>query len=157
VAGIVAAAVLVTLLLLFFRYTRTGLAMRAAAFDQEVALTQGVSVPLVFALSWAIAAVLAAVAGLFIQPNTGTLTSTDFAFALRALPVVVIGGLDSIGGALVAALIVGIAEQLTVTYNISHLTFLGKNFALVVPYLVMFVVLLVRPSGLFGTREVERV
>ena len=156
-AGIVAAIVLVTGLLLFFRYTRTGLAMRATAFDQEVALTQGVSVPAVFALSWAFAAVLAMVGGLFISPDTGQLSSTQFAFALRALPVVVIGGLDSIGGAVVAALIVGIAEQLTVTYNISHLSFLGKNFALIVPYLVMFIVLLVRPYGLFGTREVERV
>jgi branched-chain amino acid transport system permease protein len=131
--------------------------MRATAFDQEVALTQGVSVSTVFALSWAIAACLATLAALFISPNTGSIDTNMFVFALKALPVVVIGGLDSIGGALVAALIVGIAESLTITYQPQYFSFLGGNFAHVMPYLVMFVVLLIRPYGLFGTREVERV
>lgn len=156
-AAIVAAVVLVSALLAFFRFTRMGLAMRAAAFDQEVALTQGVSVSVVFAMSWAIAAVLAAVAALFVDLNTGSLSPNDAAFALRALPVLVIGGLDSIGGALVAAVIVGIAEQLTSVYAPQYFDWVGSGFNQVVPYLVMFVVLLVRPYGLFGTREVERV
>jgi len=157
IAAIVVAAVLVVALLVFFRYTRIGLAMRATAFDQEVALTQGVSVARVFAVSWAIAAVLAAIAALFVNLNTGSLSPNDAAFALRALPVVVIGGLDSIGGALVAAVIVGIAEQLTSVYSPQYFDWVGAGFAQVVPYLVMFIVLLVRPYGLFGTKEVERV
>ncbi len=155
--GIVVAVVAIGLLLAFFRYSRFGLAMRATAFDQEVALTQGVSVPSVFALSWAMAAILATLAALFISPNTGGLEPNMFAFALKALPVVVIGGLDSIGGALLAALIVGIAEALTITYQPQYAEFLGANFAQVMPYVVMFFVLLVRPYGLFGTKEVERV
>ena len=155
--AIVAAAVLVAGLLAFFRFSRMGLAMRAAAFDQEVALIQGVSVAAVFAISWAMASVLATVASLFINPDLGSLTPNSYALALKALPVVVIGGLDSIGGTLVAALLVGVAEALTGTYQ-SHLTpYIGQNFSQVVPYLVMFFVLLIRPYGLFGTREVERV
>jgi branched-chain amino acid transport system permease protein len=156
-AGIVVAIVVIAALLAFFRFTRFGLAMRATAFDQEVALTQGVSVPAVFAISWAIAAVLATLAALFISPNSGTIEPNMFVLALKALPIVVIGGLDSIGGTLIAALIVGIAEALTITYQPQYAEFLGANFAQVMPYLVMFVVLLVRPYGLFGTREVERV
>ncbi|MCB2223984.1 MAG: branched-chain amino acid ABC transporter permease [Actinobacteria bacterium] len=156
-AAIVVATVVILALLAFFRYSRIGLAMRATAFDQEVALTQGVSVSSVFALSWAIGAALATLAALFISPNTGTIEVNMFAFALKALPVVVIGGLDSIGGALIAALIVGIAESLTIAYQPQYAAFLGSNVAQVMPYLVMFVVLLVRPYGLFGTKEVERV
>ncbi len=156
VAGIVFAVVLVGVLLAFFRYSRHGLAMRATAFDQEVALTQGVSVSTVFALSWAIAAVLAMVAGVFISAEVG-LTQSAPALALKALAVVVVGGLDSISGALVGALLVAVAEMLTATYQPQHAEFLGRGFSQVVPYLVMFVVLLVRPYGLFGTKEVERV
>lgn len=156
-AGIVVAVVAIGLLLAFFRYSRIGLAMRATAFDQEVALTQGVSVSAVFALSWGIAAVLATLGALFMSPNSGSVNVNMFAFALKALPVVVVGGLDSIGGALVAAVIVGLAEALTIAYQPQYAEFLGGNFSQVVPYLVMFVVLLVRPYGLFGTKEVERV
>jgi branched-chain amino acid transport system permease protein len=156
-AAIIVAVLVIGALLAFFRYSRMGLAMRATAFDQEVALTQGVSVGSVFAVSWAIAAGLATLAALFINPSGSTINVNMFVFGLKALPVVVIGGLDSIGGTLVAALIVGIAEALTITYQPQYATFLGANFAQVVPYLVMFVVLLVRPYGLFGTKEVERV
>jgi branched-chain amino acid transport system permease protein len=131
--------------------------MRATAFDQEVALTQGVSVSTVFALSWALAAVLAVLAAPFVNMNAGSLGVNDFVFALRALPVVVIGGLDSIGGALVAALLVAVIEQLVSVYQTQHFNWVGVGFAQVVPYLIMFVVLLVRPYGLFGTKEVERV
>jgi len=156
-AAIVVAVVVIIALLAFFRFTRFGLAMRATAFDQEVALTQGVSVPSVFAISWAIAAVLATLAALFVSPNSGTIEPNMFVLALKALPVVVIGGLDSIGGTLIAALIVGIAEALTIGYQPQYAEFLGANFAQVMPYLVMFIVLLIRPYGLFGTKEVERV
>ncbi len=159
IAAMVVAVVLVTALLAFFRYSRMGLAMRAAAVDQEVALIQGVSVGSVFSVSWAIAAVLAMFAGLFMSPDTGALTASMYPLALKALPVVVIGGLDSIGGTLIAALIVGVAEALTNTYQpgIDQLAWMGNNVAQVVPYFVMFIVLLIRPYGLFGTKEVERV
>jgi len=156
IAGVITAVVLVGALLAFFRYSRMGLAMRATAFDQEVALTQGVSVPMVFAVSWAIASVLAMFGGVFLGTGIG-LDGSVTVTALKALPVVVIGGLDSISGALVGALIVAMVEMLTATYQPQYAEFLGKNFSQVVPYLVMFIVLLVRPYGLFGTEEVERI
>ena len=156
VAAIVTAVLLVAILLVFFKYSRMGLAMRATAFDQEVALTQGVSVSAVFALSWAIAAVLAMFGGVFIGAGLG-LDRSAAVVALKALPVVVVGGLDSIAGALMGALIIGTAEALTAIYQPQYAGFLGRNFSQVVPYLVMFLVLLFRPYGLFGTKEVERV
>ena len=156
IAGVVAAVVLVGALLAFFKYSRMGLAMRATAFDQEVALTQGVSVPMVFAVSWAIASVLAMVGGVFLGVGIG-LDKSVTVTALKALPVVVVGGLDSISGALAGALLVAMIEMLSATYQPQYAAFLGKNFSQVVPYLVMFVVLLIRPYGLFGTEEVERV
>jgi len=157
IAALVAAIVLVLALLAFFRFSRMGLAMRAAAFDQEVALIQGVSVGAVFSVSWAIAAVLAMVAGLFMSPDTGSLTASMYPLALKALPVVVIGGLDSIGGTLVAALLVGLVESFTNSFQPTYAGFLGNNVSQVIPYVVMFIVLLIRPYGLFGTKEVERV
>lgn len=155
-AGIITAAILVVILLAFFKYSRVGLAMRATAFDQEVALTQGVSVSTVFALSWAIAAVLAMFGGVFIGAGFG-LDRSAGVIALKALPVVVVGGLDSITGAIVGALIIAVTEVFTSAYQPVYAEFLGRNFSQVVPYLVMFIVLLVRPYGLFGTKEIERV
>jgi branched-chain amino acid transport system permease protein len=155
-AAIVTAVILVAMLLAFFKYSRLGLAMRATAFDQEVALTQGVSVSTVFAVSWAIAAVLAMFGGVFIGSGFG-LDRSAGVIALKALPVVVVGGLDSIAGALIGALIIATAEAMTAFYQPQYAEFLGRNFSQVVPYLVMFVVLLFRPHGLFGTKEVERV
>ncbi len=77
--------------------------------------------------------------------------------ALKALPAIIIGGLDSIGGAVVGGLLVGLVESFFATYQGEYLPFLGQNFSLVSPYVLLLVVLLVRPYGLFGTREVERV
>ncbi|HEX6946475.1 MAG TPA: branched-chain amino acid ABC transporter permease [Acidimicrobiia bacterium] len=156
VAAIITAVVLVSALLVFFKYSRMGLAMRAAAFDQEVALTQGVSVASVFALSWALSAVLAMFGGVFVGAGVGIDRSAQVV-ALKALPVVIVGGLDSIGGALVGAIIIGITEALAQNYQPTLAPGLGRNFSQVVPYLVMFIVLLIRPTGLFGTEEVERV
>ena len=156
IAAVVTAILLVAVLILFFNYSRMGLAMRATAFDQEVAITQGVSVAWVFALSWALASVLAMFGGIFVGAGIG-LDRTAAVVALKALPVVVVGGLDSIAGALVGALIVAIAETMTSAFQPQYAEFLGRNFSQVVPYVVMFVVLLIRPYGLFGTREIERV
>ncbi|MEK7251867.1 MAG: branched-chain amino acid ABC transporter permease [Actinomycetota bacterium] len=156
VAAIVTVVLLVSLLLAFFRYSRMGLAMRATAFDQEVALTQGVSVSTVFALSWAIAAVLAMFGGVFLGSGIG-LDRSAAVTALKALPVVVVGGLDSIAGAIVGAVIVAVGEMLAATYQPQYAAFLGKGFSQLVPYVIMFLVLLVKPYGLFGTKEIERV
>lgn len=155
-ATIVTAAIVVGLLLAFFRYSRFGLAMRAVAADQEVALAQGVRVTRVNAPAWAIAAVLATLAGVFLGAGTGLAPAVGTR-AIRALPAAVIGGLDSIAGAIVGGLLIGLLEAYMVTYQSEYLGFLGANFANVVAWALMFLILLVRPSGLFGTVEVERV
>ena len=149
-------AVVVTVLFAFFKYSRIGLAMRATAFDQEVALAQGISVGTVFALSWAIAGALAALAGTLAGTSAGVDQQT-WILALKALPAIILGGLDSIGGAVIGGLVVGVVESLVGTYQSAYFPWLGSNFSLVSPYVVMLIVLMVRPYGLFGTPEVERV
>jgi len=154
-AMLVAATVLVAGLFAFFRYTRMGLAMRATSYDQEAALAQGVSVGAVFGLSWFLAGALASVAGTFVAVGPGV-TESLWIVALTALPVIILGGLDSLPGAVIGGLVVGIVQEVTATYQ-GHLDFLGGNVSVITPYIVMLVVLLVKPYGLFGTREVERV
>ncbi|SCL35405.1 branched-chain amino acid transport system permease protein [Micromonospora nigra] len=154
-AAVVAAGLLVAALFAFFRFTRTGLAMRAAALDQEAALAHGVSVGAVFALSWALAGGLAAVAGTFAAAG-GSVDGALWLIALTALPVIILGGLDSLPGAVVGGLAVGVLQELTATYA-NDVAWLGGNVSVITPYVLMLIVLLVRPYGLFGTREVERV
>lgn len=156
--GLVAVTALcVIALAVFFRYSRYGLAMRATALDQETALAQGIKVGAMFAMAWAIAGGLAAVAGTFVAAGNAGMEQTSWIIALKALPAIIIGGLDSLPGAVIGGLSVGIVEALTATYQPDAAPWLGNNFALVAPYALMFLVLLVRPYGLFGTKEVERV
>ncbi len=155
-ATLVTTLVVVAALFAFYRWSRTGLAMRAASSDQEVAQAQGVSVGGVFSLSWALAAMLAGLAGVFLSTGIG-LEQNLWLTALKALPVIILGGLDSLGGAVVAGLSIGVVEALVGNYGGSVSPVFGGDFFLVVPYLLMLLVLLVRPYGLFGTREVERI
>jgi branched-chain amino acid transport system permease protein len=154
-AAVITAAALVALLFVFFRYTRMGLAMRAVSEDQEAALAQGVSVGAVFAVSWALAGGLAAVAGTFAAAGV-SVDNTFWPIALYALPVIILGGLDSLPGAVVAGLAIGVLRAHADAYP-DDWSWLGRNPSVIVPWLVMVLVLIVRPYGLFGTREVERV
>lgn len=156
IAMIVVLIAVVAALFAFFRYSRWGLAMRAASLDQETSLVQGVSVGGVMALSWAMAGGLAAVAGAFVGTGSGVDQAT-WIIALKALPAIIIGGLDSIEGAVVGGLAVGVVESFVASYQDDFAPWLGNNFALVSPYVLLLIVLLVKPYGLFGTREVERV
>lgn len=153
----VVTALVVVGLLTFFRKSRTGLAMRATALDQETALAQGIKVGTMFALAWAIAGGLAAIAGTFVATQAAGIEQTTWIIALKALPAIIIGGLESINGAVIGGLAVGVVEALTAVYQPDVAPWLGANFALVAPYALMFAVLLVRPYGLFGQKEVERV
>jgi branched-chain amino acid transport system permease protein len=155
IAMIVTTAVLVGLLFAFFRFTRMGLAMRAAADDQEAALVQGVSVGAVFALAWALAGGLATVAGTFAAVGS-SVDGSLWLIALVALPVIILGGLDSLPGAVIGGLAVGVIAELVAKYQ-QYVPWLGNNVSVITPYVLMLIVLLVRPYGLFGTREVERV
>ncbi len=157
IATIITALVMVGLVAMFFR-SRTGIAMRATAFDQEAARAQGINVGRIFSIAWAIGAVLATIAGIFVsvfpRRSAGVDPSTAF-FAFKAFPVIILGGLDSIVGAVVGAFIIGLAEAAAGEWI--KFDFLGAGFGGIVPYLLMLLVLLVRPYGLFGTEEVRRV
>ena len=155
--AMVTAAVLISLFFAAFKFSSWGVAMRASAEDGETAALMGIRLGRVSALAWVIGAGLAAVAGLFLvgSPTPGVTPGVS-AVALRAFPAAILGGLDSTGGALIGGMVIGIAEALAAGYQ-EQLLFLGRGFGDVVPYVVMILVLLVRPSGLFGTKELTRV
>lgn len=157
IARLVIALVAIGIVGLFLARSRTGLAMRATAFDQETSLAQGINVGRMFGLSWGIAAAMAALAGALLTAGSSGVETTVALVALKALPVIILGGLDSIKGSVIAGLIIGIAESLTRTYQPIYAPWLGANFDVIVPYLIMIIVLMVRPYGLYGTKEVVRV
>ena len=155
--AMVTAAVLIGLFFTAFKFSSWGVAMRASAEDGETAALMGIRLGRVSALAWVIGAALAAIAGMFLvgSPTPGV-TPGVHSVALRAFPAAILGGLDSTGGALVGGMVIGIAEAMASGYQ-EQLLFLGRGFGDVVPYVVMIIVLLVRPSGLFGTKELTRV
>ncbi len=134
---------------LFFRYTRDGIAMRAIADDQQAALSMGISIPRVFGVAWGLAAASAAIGGIMLGNIVGVSPNVA-AIGLRVFPVVILGGLDSIKGAVVGGAIIGLLEVYVGFY-------VGHGLNLVVPYLVLIMVLMVRPYGLFGKEIIERV
>jgi len=145
----------------FFKVSKYGIAMRATSLDQEASLAQGINVGRIFGLVWFIGGILAAFAGFFITGGFNLLTQASFISAFRALPAVVIGGLDSIPGAIVGSLIIGLTQGYVAYYQFpfeaaTGIT-LGSGFSLLAPYLIMFGILIIKPDGLFGTEEVERV
>jgi branched-chain amino acid transport system permease protein len=159
-AAMIAAAVAFVAVFLFYR-SRMGIAMRAVAYDQEAAMAQGIPIARVFAIAWGAGAVLAALGGIFAtQPPISQTVAVEVAtanVAFRALPAVILGGLDSVQGALIGGLLVGLAEIYAGQYLSGYTGVLGSGYPLIVPYVVMIITLLVRPYGLFGTPEIRRV
>ncbi|MGA5760652.1 branched-chain amino acid ABC transporter permease [Nonomuraea bangladeshensis] len=155
--ALVTAALLIAVFLLAFKFTGWGVAMRATAEDPETAALMGVRLGRVSLSAWAVAGALAAVAALFlcVFPTPGLDRGASFA-ALKAFPAAILGGLDSTTGALVGGLVVGVTEALMTGYQ-NDLTFLGRGIGDVAPFLVMIAILLLRPAGLFGTKELARV
>lgn len=153
--GIVAGVL--SLFFVYFRRSAMGVSMRAVAVDQEAAMAQGISVRRVFAASWAIAGGVAALAGMSLASGSAALRPSISLFALLAFPAIILGGFDSPGGAVLGGVVIGVVQQLTAGYAPQHAPWLGDNVHLVMPYVVMILVLLVRPYGLFGTEEVQRV
>jgi len=147
------AAVMVVGLLLFFRYTRVGLSFRAVADDQFAALAVGLRLPRIWATVWAASGLVALVAGLLWGARSGVQFSLSLV-VLKALPVLVLGGFDSIAGAIVGGLIVGASEKLAEVYLGA---FIGGGIEGWFAYVLALAFLLVRPSGLFGQNRVERV
>ena len=142
------AAVVITAFTVYFRRSRTGVAMRAAASDPVTAYVLGIDVRAMQRLTWIFAGLVGAIAGIVVASMTSLSPALGSA-ALTVLAVIILGGLDSIAGAIVAGLIVGLLESLTAGY-------LGGKVRDIVPYVVVLVILLVRPYGLFGTRQIER-
>ncbi|MBN9562955.1 MAG: branched-chain amino acid ABC transporter permease [Alphaproteobacteria bacterium] len=152
-AGACVAVLCLVVFTWFFRASRTGIAMRAMADDQQVATAMGINVERYFALAWAMAGIVSALGGVM----WGAMLGVDVQLALvglKVFPVVILGGLDSIGGAVVGGLIVGVVENLASGYLDPYVGGGTKDFA---PYVLMILVLMVRPYGIFGTRRIERV
>ena len=146
--GAVIAAVFIAAVLLVFRFWRGGVALRATASDQAAAYAVGINVPRVFSLAWVVSAMLAAVSGIIVG-SIGGISSSMGVFGLSVLVVVIVGGLDSVLGALVAGLLIGLVEALAGSY-------LGGEYKLLATFIVLVAILMLRPYGLFGTREIER-
>ncbi len=154
--AIALAFVVVLLFFIFFRYSGTGLAMRAVAIDEEAAMARGISVRRVVATAWAISGAVAAVAGITLASGPAALRPSVGLIALAAFPAMILGGLDSPLGAILGGFIIGLTQTLTAGYQPTHASWLGQDFQSVTPYVVMILILMVRPYGLFGTKEVER-
>lgn len=159
--AILIAALLFAGFSLFFRYSRHGIAMRAVADDQQVAMSMGISVKWVYALAWSIAAASAAVGGVLVANILGV-SGNIAGLGLRVFPVVILGGLDSVPGAIVGGLIIGLLEAYTGGYAYQLNTWLeplGLNVGglhTVVPFIVLVIILMIRPNGLFGQQTIER-
>ncbi len=138
----------------FFKYSRMGLAMRATAFNQQVAQSLGISVRQVFALSWGISAAVSAVAGVVVGIVNGVSSALSF-FGIKVFPAVILGGLDSVLGAVVGGLIIGVLENVAHYFDSQFLKW--GNLYEIVPFYVLIVILMIKPYGLFGTRDIERV
>lgn len=138
---------------LFFRRSKFGLAMRATAEDHQVTRSMGIKVSNSFAMAWVVACIVAAVGGILLGSVNGVNMNLGF-LGLKAFPVVILGGLDSIPGAIIAGLIVGILEKLATGYIDP---FVGGGFAEIFPFIILLFVLLVRPYGLFGQERIERI
>ncbi len=150
----VAVLLLMGLLSIFFKYSKAGVAMRATAGSQQVALSMGISVKRMFALAWAIAAMVSAIGGIFLANMRGGIDGSLAFIGLKVLPVVILGGLDSLAGAFVGGLIVGVLENLAGGYLDGYV---GGGAKEVAPFVLLILILMIRPYGLFGTEEIERV
>jgi branched-chain amino acid transport system permease protein len=152
--AMVSVGVLLVVFSLFFKLSRAGIAMRATAFSQQVALSMGISVKRIFALAWSIAAVVSAVGGILLGSVRGGVDGSLAFFGLKVIPVVILGGLDSVLGAIVGGLVMGVLENLSGGY-LDPL--FGGGVKEVAPFLFLVIILTVKPYGLFGKVKIERV
>lgn len=153
--GVITTFTLIGAFTWFFKKSTVGISMRAVSDDQLAAMSIGISVPRVFGLAWAMAGLSAAAAGGIIGNITGLNFDTLHAFGIVVFPVVILGGLDSILGAVVAGIIMGLIQQFASGYLDGHWGLNGTGE--VMPYIVLLVILLFKPHGLFGIHEIERV
>jgi len=136
----------------FFRYTYTGLAMRGASEDHELAQSIGLQIRRIFGISWALASVVAALGGVLLATSSGLDLSLSVV-VLAAFPVVLLGGLESIPGTIVGGLLIGLSQGIVSASKVP----LIRNMSEIMPYVVLLIVLLIRPEGLFGQKRIERI
>jgi branched-chain amino acid transport system permease protein len=151
--GFIFAIIGTIIFLLIFKFSRTGVAMRATANDQQAALSMGISVRWVFALAWCFGAMTSVIGGIVIG-NISGISVYMGDIGLKVLAVIILGGLDSIGGAILGGFIIGILENLTGLY-IDPL--IGGGAKDVAPFLILVLIIMIRPYGLFGKEIIERV
>ncbi len=150
VASFIIGIIFLSIFGFFFKYSSQGIYMRSVADNQPAALSLGVHVRRVFAMSWAIAALVCAISGIILGIMNGINVHDISVMGLKVFPVVILGGLESIGGAIIGGLIIGLIETFTSGY-------ISASLKEVVPYIVLVFILLVKPYGLFGLVEIERV
>ena len=150
---IVATAILLVIFFLFFKYSGAGISMRATAEDTRTAFLMGINVKGVFTASWAIASLVATIAGVFLASFT-FLEPIMGHVGLKALPAMILGGMDSVHGAIIGGLIIGVTENLAGFYLEDYL---GSGINEITAYVIVLIVMMIRPYGLFGTKEIERV
>jgi len=148
----IVSCIVMVIFFIFFKYSKIGIAMRAAADRQIVAFLMGINVKKIFSLSWAIAAATAGIAGILLANVLVVNLNLSFV-AIKVFPAIILGGLDSIVGALIGGLIIGVFETLVGGYLDIYLSGIKEISA----YILLFIILIVRPYGLFGTEEIERV
>jgi branched-chain amino acid transport system permease protein len=153
--GVITTTILIGGFSWFFRKSTLGISMRAVSDDQLASMSIGISIPRVFGLAWAAAGFSAAAAGTIIGNITGLNFDTLHAFGITVFPVVILGGLDSIIGAVVAGIIMGLIQQFAAGYLDGHWGLNGT--ANLLPYIILLIILLFKPHGLFGIHEIERV
>jgi branched-chain amino acid transport system permease protein len=142
----------VILISAFFRFTRAGLAMRGASEDHELAQSIGLRIHRIFGLSWAMAGIVATAAGILLATSSGLDLSLSVV-VLAAFPVVLLGGIESIPGVIVGGLLIGLVQGVVSAFTVQWV----RDMTEIVPYLVLLVVLLIRPEGLFGQKRIERI
>jgi branched-chain amino acid transport system permease protein len=153
--GIIVSIIVVVILMILFRYSKAGLAMRATAEDEQVVQSAGIKVTTVYAVSWAIACVVGVISGIILGGVSGVSIALE-EDGMKAFAVVLLGGIDSIGGAIVAGIILGILENIASGY-LDPLLPSGGGLANIFPFIVIIIVLIIRPHGLFGLARIERI
>lgn len=153
--GVIITVILIVGFTWFFKRSTLGISMRAVSDDQMASMSIGISIPKVFGLAWATAGFSAAAAGGIIGNITGLNFDTLRAFGIIVFPVVILGGLDSVFGAVVAGIIMGLIQQFAAGYLDGKWGLSGT--ADLLPYIILLIILLFKPHGLFGIHEIERV
>ena len=152
-SGLISIFILISFAL-FFKKSKLGLAMRATAFDQQAAQSLGVSIKQVFAAAWAISAMVSAVAGVVFGIVNGISSGIAF-MGIKVFPAVILGGLDSVLGAILGGLVIGLLEHLAHYIDVQFLNI--GNLIRIAPFYALIIILMIKPYGFFGTKDIERV